>query len=159
MALVGGLLLLLFTVVYRDPQFRESFRYTLQGLSFVPLFCNLFWAQKSGPVRRLLELRPMVYIGAVSYSLYLYHFLGASVGLAVVSDANPAGRALLALSIGVVGTLFSYYVVERPVRRIGYRLTQGAPSALAQVEVETTNEMEKSGTTGVRFVDQGRPST
>lgn len=158
-ALVAGLVLLLFTVVYRDPQFRESFRYSLQGLSFVPLFCHLFWAQKGGPVRWLLELRPMVYIGAVSYSLYLYHFLGASVGLAVVSDANPVGRALLALSIGIVGTLFSYYVVERPVRRIGYRLTQGAPSRPAHAAAELTSGNEESGTAAARFVDQGRPST
>jgi len=158
-ALWAGLFLLLFTVAYRDSQFRESFRYSLQGLAFVPLFCNLFWAKKDGLVRRVLELRPMVYIGAISYSLYLYHFLGASLAIAVVSDANPLARALLALSIGVVGTLFSYYVVERPMRRVGYRLTQGAPSQPAHVAVETTDETGTSGTTGVRFVDQGRSST
>lgn len=158
-ALLAGLLLLLFTVVYRDPQFRESFRYTLQGLAFVPLFCNLFWAQKGGLVRWVLERRSMVYIGAVSYSLYLYHFLGASVALAVVSDTNPLGRALVALSVAIVGTLFSYYVVERPVRRIGYRLTPGKPSQPAHVELDVPDEKEEPGTTGVRFVDQGRSST
>lgn len=159
LALVAGLLLLLFTIVYRDPAFRESFRYSLQGLSFVPLFCNLFWAQRGGPVRRLLELRPMIYIGAVSYSLYLYHFLGASVGIAVVSDSNPIGRALLALSIGVVGTLFSYYAVERPVRRIGYRLTQGAPNRPVHVDAEAASGNEESAAAAARFVDQGRSST
>jgi peptidoglycan/LPS O-acetylase OafA/YrhL len=157
-ALWAGLLLLLFTIGYRDPQFRESFRYSLQGLAFVPLFCSLFWAKKEGPLRWLLELRPMVYIGAVSYSLYLYHFLGASVCIAVVDDANPIGRAVLALSIGIVGTLLSYYVVERPVRRIGYRLTQGASTRTAPVEMEPPGE-EESGATRVRFVDQGRSST
>lgn len=101
----------------------------------------------------------MVYIGAVSYSLYLYHFLGASVALAVVSDTNPLGRALVALSVAIVGTLFSYYVVERPVRRIGYRLTPGKPSQPAHVELDVPDEKEEPGTTGVRFVDQGRSST
>jgi peptidoglycan/LPS O-acetylase OafA/YrhL len=124
-ALAAGLTILLGTLVYRNPTFRESFRYSLQGIAFIPLFCALFWRHTAPlPLRKVLESRPMVFVGAISYSLYLYHFLGASIATALVNEQNAVIRASLALTIGFSGALLSYYVVETPARRFGYRLVK-----------------------------------
>jgi peptidoglycan/LPS O-acetylase OafA/YrhL len=117
-----GIALLLATLSVRNPAFRETFRYSLQGLAFVPIFCALFWSRNAPePVRSLLESRAMTFIGAVSYSLYFYHFLGLSVATALLGPSGPA-HIVLALALGIVGTLFSYHLIETPTRRFGARL-------------------------------------
>jgi peptidoglycan/LPS O-acetylase OafA/YrhL len=122
-ALAFGFALLLATLLVRDPRFRETIRYSLQGLAFVPLFCALFrGGSRSAPalLRTVLESRPMVFIGAVSYSLYFYHFLGLSIASALFAPDTLA-RAVVALLLGAGGTLFSYHLIETPTRRFGAR--------------------------------------
>jgi peptidoglycan/LPS O-acetylase OafA/YrhL len=124
-ALVLGFALLLATLLVRDPRFRETIRYSLQGLAFVPMFCALFRGgsgSRGAPalLRAVLESRAMVFIGAVSYSLYFYHFLGLSIASALFAPATLA-RAALALLLGAIGTLFSYHLIETPTRRFGAR--------------------------------------
>lgn len=121
--MIIGVAALLASLLYRDPVFRESFRYSVQGMAFIPIFCALFWRDSLPAIlRRTLESRFMVFIGAVSYSLYLYHFLGASIAAALVDERNEIFRVVLALSLGAAGTLFSYFYIETPMRRFGYQL-------------------------------------
>jgi peptidoglycan/LPS O-acetylase OafA/YrhL len=67
-----------------------------------------------GLVRRILANRVLLFIGLISYSLFLYH-------LAVVIQVDrwnlPAGTPIaLLLSIGVAAA--SYYIVERPAIKL-----------------------------------------
>ena len=114
-ALVCGALVLVACFVVRNETFRESFRYSLQGLAFMPLFCALFWRDTAPRwLRAGLESGPMVFIGAISYSLYLYN----QFGLFLTPSLNPyVGFVLVALPC----TLASYYLVETPMRRLGTR--------------------------------------
>jgi peptidoglycan/LPS O-acetylase OafA/YrhL len=63
---------LLLTFLYRNEVFRETWRYSLQGVALLPLFayairdCDSF-------VFRILNFRWMAQLGALSYSLYLIH--------------------------------------------------------------------------------------
>ena len=53
-AFVGaGVLLLLSTLVYREADFRETFRYTLQGLALLPIFYYAIKYATVGPFRLL----------------------------------------------------------------------------------------------------------
>jgi peptidoglycan/LPS O-acetylase OafA/YrhL len=67
-------------------------------------------------VNRLLSLRPLVFVGLISYSLYLWH-----VPVLVffeyfhITPPGAADTALLLLAIGVLG-LLSWRFVEVPVR-------------------------------------------
>lgn len=93
-------------------------------------------ARQPGPLRAVLGLAPLAWIGRISYGIYLYHwpiFLLLSpqrTGL----DRAPlfAGRAAVTLAVAVV----SFYVIEQPVRR--ERVVHGARAwALAPVSVAT----------------------
>lgn len=69
-----------------------------------------------GVVGRLLSLRPVVWVGAVSYGLYLWHW---PTYIFVTSDRTGLdGTRLLLVRVGVtvVVSALSFYLVERPVR-------------------------------------------
>jgi peptidoglycan/LPS O-acetylase OafA/YrhL len=116
--------LLAFSFLYRDGQFRESLRYTVQGVALYPIFVvGVRWSSW-GPFR-LLNLRPVKFVGVLSYSLYLVHqvilyALAANFGLpGIVSGPIALAIALLAASA-------IYVVVERPAANLRRRLEGGA---------------------------------
>ncbi len=88
-----------------------------------------------GPVSRLLSVRPLRFLGRISYGMYLWHYPlfvwidGAHTGLTGYSLFGVEAAATL-----VVATL-SFYLVERPIRRGGllrsWRAWVGAPVAVA----------------------------
>ena len=70
--LPGGIALLLVSLVFRDPRFRETFRYSLQGVALYPLFVVAMRFPKWSLVR-VLNTPVLAFIGVLSYSLYLVH--------------------------------------------------------------------------------------
>lgn len=72
-SLILGAALLLGTLLYRDEIFRETWRYSIQGIAITLFFAPIVLGQ--GRIARFLATAPMVYIGKISYSLYLYHWL------------------------------------------------------------------------------------
>jgi peptidoglycan/LPS O-acetylase OafA/YrhL len=72
MATAVGTLLL--TLLYRDPTFRETIRYSLQGLALMPLF---YFAVRFSDNRlfRHLNSRWAITLGTYSYAIYLIHYV------------------------------------------------------------------------------------
>ncbi|MCC6076419.1 acyltransferase family protein [Pseudomonas sp. GCM10022188] len=69
---------------------------------------------------RILSLKPFVFIGLISYSLYLWHWPVASILRYLRVDLTPLvalGAILSSVLIGFV----SWYFVERPFRTAGQR--------------------------------------
>jgi peptidoglycan/LPS O-acetylase OafA/YrhL len=114
-----ALLLLLSTFVVRDEFFRNTFRYSIQGLTLVPLVSLVCYSHTEGFLLRLLESKWFVLLGAWSYSLYLFHGIAilitenifsvdASAPFAVIPWAFYPCETILAF----IFAIFSYYVVE-----------------------------------------------
>jgi len=72
LATAAGTLLL--TLLYRDPTFRETIRYSLQGLALMPLF---YFAVRFSDNRlfRPLNLPWAITLGTYSYAIYLIHYV------------------------------------------------------------------------------------
>ena len=87
--LPAGLLLLTFTFVYRAPWFRETIRYTLQGIALTPVFVTAIRFPRWLPFRAL-NARPVAYVGVLSYTLYW--FTGRSVLVAISTALDPVQR-------------------------------------------------------------------
>lgn len=85
---------------------------SLVDLVGVGLICGAFY----GPVQRILESRWLVWMGKVSYGLYLWHF-----PLLWYSRDERWNRTYLTEAIAIAATFAivaaSYYLVERPLLR------------------------------------------
>ncbi len=115
-AMLIGVAVLVACFAIRNEVFRETFRYSLQGLALVPIFCGLFWSESAPKwLRAMLENRAMVFIGGISYSLYLYNEFGF-----LFFDNVYIGF----LAVSIPCALLSYYFVETPARRLGATLAK-----------------------------------
>ncbi len=85
-----------------------------------------------GPIANALSLRPLVWMGTVSYGAYLWHF---PVSLELDSArTGTSGVTLLGLRVAATFTLaaLSYYLVERPVMEgVFWRSLKAAGPAIA----------------------------
>ena len=66
-----GCVLIVFTLIYRDPLFRETGRYTLQGIALFLVFN--FLIRDSGVFSNILQVKPLKVVADYSYVLYLIH--------------------------------------------------------------------------------------
>jgi peptidoglycan/LPS O-acetylase OafA/YrhL len=99
---------LLATLLWRDEAFRLTARYTLQSLAIAPLIYLAVTRSKRIPFR-WLSSAPMVYLGSVSYTIYLAHQM---ILYGVMRNAPQLGwTATLAL------TALLTLAVAEPMRR------------------------------------------
>ena len=74
---------------------------------------------------RLSAVRPAVFVGKISYSLYLWHFVLLSFGSYLsVGSISPA-RVVILLLCSFVLAVLSYYTIEQPIRRAIVPLLKG----------------------------------
>lgn len=119
---LGGLL---FSLVYREEQFRQVLRYSLQGVSLYFIFGVMIYAEPTPALRRLLSVKPLVSIGKLSYSLYLYHWLALIV---IMVYLGPIDKTVVwqgaYWTLSIILAAASYYGVARPSLR--WRIRYGS---------------------------------
>ena len=91
---------------------------------------------------RFLELKPLRFVGRLSYSLYLWHVLFL---LSAQPQAGITWRPLVLLSLApwryvatIAAALTSYYCIERPLIRLGHRLAPPVTPGHADLRVSST---------------------
>ncbi len=117
-----SVVVLLGTFLDRDESFRETLRYTLQGLALIPLFIAAIQYQKSWPVR-FLNLPVIRFLGVLSYTLYLCHFI-IMENIDKVWTANPVLVQAVSLACALCFATLVHYWIERPCTRIRKRLSK-----------------------------------
>jgi hypothetical protein len=74
----------------------------------------------------ILSARPLVFLGRISYSLYLWHWpVIVFWRLQTQEDVAALRHALPILLVSLAGATLSYYYVERPFRRPAFPLRSG----------------------------------
>ncbi|MFD2966740.1 acyltransferase family protein [Sphingobacterium bambusae] len=111
--LVLSLAVLLFTFVYREDSFRETYRYTLQGIFLTPVIVFAVYGDQSLLNKLFFTNKVFVYIGKLSYSIYLFHWLAIPLATLYFTKFGLQWQ-LFVLAVTISLSLFSYYRVEMP---------------------------------------------
>ncbi|VAV96973.1 hypothetical protein MNBD_ALPHA06-1170 [hydrothermal vent metagenome] len=114
-----AILMLLSTFLVRDPVFRNTLRYSLQGAALLILFMNLYYNRNMLFAIRILEWAPLVWLGRLSYPLYLWHFVMLDFWQRVLGN-SPFTIFLAVLSSFTLASI-SFYWVEKPTIAIRKR--------------------------------------
>jgi peptidoglycan/LPS O-acetylase OafA/YrhL len=103
--------LLLLTLVVRNPVFRETIRYSIQGVALAPILYYVVHAPESW-AGRILNTRGLAFLGTLSYALYLLHATVLLEVNQVISSKWLAG--VLSLVAAVLLAYLVHILVEKP---------------------------------------------
>jgi peptidoglycan/LPS O-acetylase OafA/YrhL len=142
---VIALVALLTTFAIRDETFRQTLRYTIQGLALAPLFTAVLCDDPASAIRRALASPPMVLIGRLSYSIYLFHLIARTPGEAYFGSPYHAGSVISGILVTLAIAYAMLTLVEQPMAKLRHRLRAGstitAPGALRDHAVPTAGFM------------------
>jgi peptidoglycan/LPS O-acetylase OafA/YrhL len=113
--LLIGFLGLFISLVIRSELFRETFRYSLQGLALIPIFYAVV-ARQDGVIYRFLNCQIIDKIGEISYSFYLCHFI--IVQLILENTDLGKSRFILFGLVFLASTAYALIInraIERPL--------------------------------------------
>ncbi len=79
-------------------------------------------------VSRALSVRPMVFVGDISYSWYLWHW--PVIVFAALLLPNRPEVLVLAAAASIVPSLASYWLLEQPLRRLRPRTRRGSGTVI-----------------------------
>ncbi|MDR7341993.1 peptidoglycan/LPS O-acetylase OafA/YrhL [Pantoea alhagi] len=77
----------------------------------------------SGVITRLLSIPPLVFIGSISYSVYLWHWPVFATGKYLGLQENTSIK-IFSFSLTFVIAYFSYIFIEKPCRKIRWSLAK-----------------------------------
>jgi peptidoglycan/LPS O-acetylase OafA/YrhL len=117
-----ALLVLVICLIVRDPGFRETWRYSLQGAALGFIFIAAISFPRWMPFR-FLNLRPIAFIGLLSYSLYLLHYAMIFAVGRTFQSLHPAAQAVVSLGVSLGLAWIIYWAVEKPCARLRRMLT------------------------------------
>ena len=112
MSVAGAVLML-------APMFILNANSTFPGLAALPTIvgASLLIATPASLInRRCLSIKPLVFVGKISYSLYLWHWPILSLLRSESGAELSAGATLVAIAISFAAAILSYYFVEQPFR-------------------------------------------
>ncbi len=128
--LLGGGLALLSSALF-FPVINSQTTYQIFGYLLIALGCGLLLLASQSPAvaRSPLASRPMRYLGKISYGLYVFHFIGLTIGTAVarrLGTENAALVLLLGFGFTLVLSALSYRILEKPFLRLKERFSRVA---------------------------------
>jgi len=109
-----GLYLVAYSILYFDHKTPHPSFQTL--IPVVGTALIIAFGSKDDLVGKLLGSRPFVWVGLISYSLYLWHF--PILAISRVRDSSLSNFDKLELLIATLAlSIISYFIIEKPMRR------------------------------------------
>lgn len=112
--LIGSLLFL-----FSAPEFAVIALYFLTGML---CGCVLLIAQAVPIIKAALSLRPLAYLGKISYGIYVYHLLGLGVA-GKVFPASMVTTSVAGLVLTILASMASYHLYEARFLRLKRKFT------------------------------------
>lgn len=106
-------------LLFREPIFRATLRYSLQGLALMPLFVAAIVRWKE-PVWSWLNLRWVRWVGLMSYTVYLIHTI-AFMTVDHFAALHPVLRGVIAGAASLGFAQLMYVCVDKPLMSVRRR--------------------------------------
>jgi peptidoglycan/LPS O-acetylase OafA/YrhL len=107
-----GFLLLFLSVAIRNNVFRETLLFSFQGIGLL-LIVPSFGYKRSEIAMKLLENKLLIFIGKISYSLYLFHWVASKYANSR-SEEHSLQWQLIFWPLSILLALSSFYFIEKP---------------------------------------------
>jgi peptidoglycan/LPS O-acetylase OafA/YrhL len=117
---IPAALILAFAILWPNERFRETLRYTLESLCLMPLFCAVVLRGDWLAVR-WLDIRVMRWLGRISYTFYLCHYVFIDLFELNFPGWPKAARVAAALASALIFSQAMRVMVEIPLARIRKR--------------------------------------
>lgn len=117
-----AVLLLMVSVLIRSDEFRETLRYSLQGIALFPLFIVAIRFPDWGWVK-FLNYRWVSFIGILSYSFYLVHHTVIETVIFYCSGLPKFVQGVIAMSLSLLLAYIIYLAIEVPCARLRRKLS------------------------------------
>ena len=118
-AIAGGLAIL-GSFAYRDEAFRQSWRYSIQGLALIPIFHAAITYHNS-PWFSWLNWKLVRWIGLMSYTIYLFHMIAYEIVLALFNTRSIPMKLAFVIPLTLIYAFSMYAFVERPLAKLRKR--------------------------------------
>jgi peptidoglycan/LPS O-acetylase OafA/YrhL len=118
-AIAGGLAIL-GSFAYRDEAFRQSWRYSIQGLALIPIFHAAITYHNS-PWFSWLNWKLVRWIGLMSYTIYLFHMIAYEIVLALFNTRSIPVKLAFAIPLTLLYAFSMYAFAERPLAKLRKR--------------------------------------
>lgn len=125
--LVIAITMIVSMFILRNPHFRDTVRFSLQGIALMPILTAICFSPSNTGLTRLLEIPVLRRIGTWSYSLYLFHPVAiviaeiiwgpGSLGRSQVGTHAFIGFFVTAIPLSFALAAASYYAIEKPAMR------------------------------------------
>lgn len=112
-----GIILLLSIEIFPSIYFQKTLKYSLQGIGFSLIIPAFLFSFKQGILRKLVENKLIIFIGKLSYSLYLFHWVARAMTNLYFTEKNVYWY-LFGISATLILSLVSFYFVEKPFLRV-----------------------------------------
>ena len=106
-----GLLILAFALVADQTKHPGS----ITLVAVVGTICCLVGFERNSIFTRFFSFRPMIWLGLISYGLYLWHYPILSFSHLIFGDMTPTIK-VLAILVSVILSVLTYFYVEKPFR-------------------------------------------
>lgn len=117
-----SIVILMITFAVRDDGFRETIRYSLQGIALMTLFSAVLIGQPTTVARTVLASPIMVLIGRLSYSIYLFHLIAKTPGEAFFGSSHRVATVVTGLFLTGLLSYIVFKFVDLPIANIRRRL-------------------------------------
>jgi len=114
--IASALLALILSVAIRNEFFRQTLLYSFQGYGLFILIPAI-GEHKNEWIKNVMASKGLIFIGKISYSLYLFHWVALKLSNNFFSEFGVSWQ-LFFWTLTILLSLGSYYVIEKPFVRI-----------------------------------------
>ena len=102
---------ILLTLLYRDYFFRETIRYTIQGISLIPVFYFSITCSNN-ILFKWLSFKWIEYFGRISYTFYLSHFVCIYLAPKILPTFGVIENYVFAFFLSIAFSSLMYFTIE-----------------------------------------------